>query len=206
MANDLIVNDEQAKAVQEGAKLGVKALEVVEAAGGWVSDVLGDVPKNLVGVLGGDRLRCYRDANLNKAAAKAREYREARGVTDPQPVSLTIAVPLLQAAAEESRPELQDLWARLLANATDPKRNTVRLNFIEAVKRMEPLDALVLQKVKTSPNSRDAFAQTFKVPPDQVEIAFENLTTIGCLVAVPGRGPANPDLTAFGRELMRALE
>jgi hypothetical protein len=44
----LPVSDEQAKAIQESAKLGVKALEVVEGAGGWISDVLGSVPKNLV--------------------------------------------------------------------------------------------------------------------------------------------------------------
>jgi hypothetical protein len=43
--------------------------------------------------------------------------------------------------------ELMELWARLLANAMDPNMNNVRQSFIEAVKRMDPLDAVVLRYI-----------------------------------------------------------
>jgi Abortive infection alpha len=48
---------------------------------------------------------------------------------------------------DESREELAELWARLLANAMDPNLNNVRHSFIEAVKKMDPMDAVVLQYV-----------------------------------------------------------
>lgn len=50
-------------------------------------------------------------------------------------------------AQEESREELAELWARLLANAMDPNMNSVRQSFIDAVKRMDPLDAVVLRYI-----------------------------------------------------------
>jgi len=49
----------------------------------------------------------------------ARGRLEARGVGEPILPSLTVALPLFRGAADESREELQDLWARLLAAAMD---------------------------------------------------------------------------------------
>jgi hypothetical protein len=40
-----------------------------------------------------------------------------------------------------------DLWARLLANAMDPNMNSVRYSFVDAVKKMDPLDAVVLRHI-----------------------------------------------------------
>jgi hypothetical protein len=207
MTDDLLpFGDEQAKAIQESAKFGVKALEVTEKTGGWISDVLGEVPKNLVGVLGGDRLRHYREANLEELAAKARDKLRKDGVAEPQRVSLSVAIPLLEAAAEESRPELQDLWARLLANAMDPKRGTVRQSFINAVKQFDPLDALTFQKMgeapQWTPNTRAAFADFFKVSPDEIDISFTNLRASKC---IEGGSAESPGVGAFGRALLSAL-
>ena len=71
-----------------------------------------------------------------------------RQVDYPQPVSPSLAVPLLQAAYDESRPELQELWASLIAAAMDPARSgRVRLSFIDTLKQFDPLDALVLRGV-----------------------------------------------------------
>jgi Abortive infection alpha len=60
---------------------------------------------------------------------------------------LTIALPSLQGAAEEDREELVDLWARLLANAMDPNLNSVRPEFINAVKKMDRFDPIVLRYI-----------------------------------------------------------
>ena len=70
-----------------------------------------------------------------------------RHVQDPIPASLSVALPILQGAADEDRDELVDLWARLLANAMDPNLNSVRQSIIDAVKKMDPVDAVVLQHV-----------------------------------------------------------
>ncbi|MCO6763715.1 DUF4393 domain-containing protein, partial [Streptomyces sp. EL5] len=70
-----------------------------------------------------------------------------------------IALDILEAAQDETRDELKELWARLLANAMDatPQKN-VRIEFITVLKQLNPLDALILQRLAavgnfTSPNS-----------------------------------------------------
>jgi hypothetical protein len=81
-----------------------------------------------------------------------------RGVSEPIEPSPSIAIPLLEAAVDEDRRVLKDLWTRLLANACDPNRHTrVRLAFIELLKRLDPLDAEILSVIGTSvgpPGSR----------------------------------------------------
>jgi len=59
-------------------------------------------------------------------------------------LSPNLASALIAGAQEEGREELMELWARLLANAVDPRLNSVRRSFIEAVKAMDPPDAAVL--------------------------------------------------------------
>ena len=78
---------------------------------------------------------------------KAKKQLEDERVAEPDaPPSL--AIPIMIAAADESRDELLDLWAALLAAAADSgKSNAFRLKFIEVVKRMDPLDPLVLRRL-----------------------------------------------------------
>jgi hypothetical protein len=205
MPDELIpISDEQ-------AKLGTKALEVLQDFGGFLRDVLGTVPEDLVGIFGGDWLRVQRAKNLAGMLAKARARFKAKGVTTSEPVvSLSFALPLFRAAADESRAELQDLYAKLLAAAADPSRSgAVRRSFIEIVRQMEPIDALVLRKLYDHsdwrPNARDAIAEMLKVPQDQIEVSFGNLMQLDCIMHRGGVNPANPVLAATGRELMRAL-
>jgi hypothetical protein len=206
MADDLIpISDEQ-------AKLGTKALEVLQDFGGFLRDVLGTVPEDLVGILGGDWLKVQRAMNLAEMFAKARARMEAKGITKPQHlVSLSLALPLFRAAADESRTELQDLYARLLAAAADPSRSgAVRRSFIDIVQQMEPIDALVLRELANhshwSPNVRDALADRLKIPGDQIEVSLRNLTRLEC-AHLPNITAVieNVNLSATGRELMRAL-
>jgi hypothetical protein len=60
-------------------------------------------------------------------------------------LSPNVAMALIAGAQEESREELMELWARLFANAMDPSLNSVRQSFIEAVKRIDRCDAVVLR-------------------------------------------------------------
>jgi hypothetical protein len=66
---------------------------------------------------------------------------------------LEICSPILEAAADEENDELQDLWSRLLAAAMDPnRRDAMRQSFIATVKRMDPIDALVLKAIHANGN------------------------------------------------------
>jgi Abortive infection alpha len=106
---------------------------------------LGSTPEDLIAYLGGDWLRVRRAENLVKLLEQAKARLAERNVQEPIPASLSIAFPILRDAADEDREELVDLWARLLANAMDPNLNSVRQSFIEAVKKMDPMDAVVLR-------------------------------------------------------------
>jgi len=67
-----------------------------------------------------------------------------RGVEKTEPLSAKIITPLLEAASEETDETLQDMWATLLANAMDPNKDTsLQRIFIDTLRKMEPIDALV---------------------------------------------------------------
>jgi hypothetical protein len=132
---------------------------------------------------------------------KARKKAESR----EQP-SLSIALPILMAAADESRDELQDLWARLLAAATDPERaQSFRVQFIEVAKQMDPLDAAVLQSARdrggVTGQIQLEFAEKLKVRRDEIEVSLNNLARLK-LVSNP---PGSFHVTAFGREFLLAV-
>jgi Abortive infection alpha len=84
-----------------------------------------------------------------------------------------LGIPLLRAAYDEGRPELQDIWAALIAAAMDPERmGRVRISFIDTLKRFDPLDARVLaERYKQSemlPNPLQFISAAFQVPHDEI--------------------------------------
>src|ERR1051325_3003634 len=140
MTDSLIpISDEQ-------AKLGQEALKALPGLGAFFAQALGSTPEDLIGYLGGDWVRVRRAENMARMMHEAKARLIERAVEDPQPASLSVAIPILEGAADEDRNELVDLWARLLANAMDPRLNKVRYEFIDAVKKMDPPDALVLHR------------------------------------------------------------
>jgi hypothetical protein len=127
----------------------------------------------------------------------------------PEAASLSIGLPILIAAADESREEIQDLWARLLAAAADPARSkSFRNAFIEVIKKMDPLDAAVLQVAQAEGGRIDggkvnSIAARLTLSNDQVGVSVENLEKLGILI----RGPAMPpSISPFGREFLRMLK
>ena len=128
------------KAIQE-------ALKTLQGLGSFVKETFGTVPQDLVGLLGGDYLKVKRAENLARTIEKARErIRRQRTDKGDRTAPLSLALPIMVSAAEESRDELQDLWAALMAAVVDPDRKGFfRLKFIEIAKRMDPLDAPVLR-------------------------------------------------------------
>src|SRR5271155_3893128 len=134
-----------AKAVEATAKAAGQVLEIVHDAGGYLREVFGELPTDLVGVVGGawlhERHIRLRDALRRRTEQILRE----RDIQEARELSPNVAAALISGAQEEGRPELMELWARLLANAMDPSMNTVRHSFIEAVRKMDPMDAIVLR-------------------------------------------------------------
>jgi hypothetical protein len=208
-----LVDEETAKAVQEVAKLASKIVDAAAGSGRYIDRVLGRVPEDLVGYLVGDWLAERRTRRAERLRAKTEEIRRRRGTQEKVEPSPSIAIPLIQAAIDEDREELSDLWAHLLAAAMDPnRRNLVRLEFIEVVKKMDPLDVPVLTLGdrayfgNIAGDTLNQLAKRLDVSRDQIDVSVSNLVKLG-LAARPNTSSTSADavITPLGRELLRAV-
>jgi len=89
--NSLIpISDEQ-------AKLGQELVKAVRDSSGYFTDILGDIPKDLLGLLIGDRVKAKRLERIAILWQQTSERLRDRGIGDPEPPSLKYAIPILQA-------------------------------------------------------------------------------------------------------------
>src|SRR5712664_3266802 len=194
MSNDSIIpiSDEQAKLARELVAVG-------RDTGGYLADILGDLPKDLVGLLVGDRVKLLRAERLAKQWGKAKKRLKDRGVDPPEAPSLRLMLPILAAAADENREELQDLWERLLAAAMDPnRRKYVRQLLISTAAQMDPFDVLIFREVygnpsgNWTPNGRDFMMAKLQSSQEEVLVSFDNLARLKCITFVSQHPPINP--------------
>jgi hypothetical protein len=217
----LPVTDEQAKAAAAYAELGKTGVEAVRGGAGWVARILGSLPDDLVALAIGNQVRVARWEQAHHLLHDAKERLRARGVLDPEPMSPSLAAPLLDAAASETDPSLAELWARLLANALDPERKArVRRKFIEVIKSMDPLDARVFQALVghsggMQPSVVQVVSSRLETDPDDVEVSLGNLSDLGLITPPQYVSGANSrqmafrdraPLTPFGRQFARAVD
>lgn len=208
--------EEQAKAVQEGFKFGTALVEAASGAGRYIAEVLGTTPADVVGLMGGDYLRIKRFERCERLAQKASERLRQIGI-EPEPASPAIALPLFEAAKDETRDELIGLWAELLAASMDPQRsNGIRQSYIDAIKKMDPSDALILKEIPPEnfqymmgvPNY---FSQKLNLGSDEAEVSLFHLAELGFIRDIHGRPGVpvvsfqRPALTVFGRQFLRVL-
>jgi hypothetical protein len=204
--NPLIpITDEHAKAIQEALKAFQEALKTLQGSASFLREMFGTVPEDVVALLGGNWLKVRRAEQLVRMLDKAKERLRARRVEAPEPASLSIVLPIFVAAADESREELVDIWARLLAAAADPARaKSFRLAFIETVKKMDPLDAAVLQTVQADAagfitgETRNRVAAQLNASRDEVDVSIDNLQTLRLI-------SPNSNVSPFGREFLRTV-
>jgi hypothetical protein len=190
----------------EQAKLGQEAIKALRGVGGFLREIFGTVPEDLVGYFGGDWLKVRRAENAARVFQKAKARLDARNAV-PEPPSISLMLPLIIAAADEDRDGLQDIWARLLAAAADPKRaKSFRSQFIEAAKQMDPLDAAVLQGAREkgggmSGQSQNELAAQLKVRRDEIDVSLDNLTRLNLML----HPHTQYHVSSFGREFLLAI-
>lgn len=205
------VTDEQAKAVQKLAEFGTTVAEEMGQLSRFAGKVLGTIPEDITGIVFGEPLRYVRAIIAAKLEKRVDELHDARR-SAVQGVSPSLAIPLMRAACDEGRPELQDLWARLIAAAMDPTRSgRVRQSFIETLRRFDPLDARVLEKLYgisggASPSIADFLASQMNTSREEIMLSAVNLVDLRCLEWSPPQAirPPNFHLTPCGRALIRA--
>jgi hypothetical protein len=210
MPNNLMpVSNGQAKPAPDAAAFGMTIAEADHRLAAYAARVLGTVPEDAVGLVTGDPLRLVRTAIAAQYDKLLTKLLAERGVKNPQPVSPALAIPLLRAAYDENRCELQDLWARLLAAAMDPSRAaSVRQSFIAAVAQLDPLDARVLVWMPSYSgpdivNLADKACKELSAGHDEIQISFVNLAKVGCIYDEARRWQ-HPILLPFGRKLLSA--
>jgi hypothetical protein len=205
-----------AGAVEAVAKTTGQALDIVHDTGGYLNRVFGDLVVNAVGWSIGDWVGEKRRRNFDALSRRTIEIFREREVEHLIELSPNQATELLSAAQDESRDELAELWARLLANAMDPNLNNVRHSFIEAVKKMDPMDAVVLQYIyanqiasvrygdlKSGTNTVGTLniSQSIGKREDEVQVSVRHLEALSFFDTQPSGGWL---VNAINREFMRA--
>jgi hypothetical protein len=186
MSNEIEAVTESAKAAQEVAKTAGKALDLAEAGGGYLAWMLGTTPQDVMGLLGGDYLRQLRLRNWHRIGQKTEQELKDRKVDNPETLEAKHVAPLLEAASGESNETLQDMWARLLANAMDPDCDaSLQRVFIDTLKQLEPIDARILSAYLEVDDGN--VQATIHIAPKvglritEVIISSEHLVSLGCL-------------------------
>lgn len=203
---------DEAKAIAAIAEASGKFIDATHDSGSYLAQVFGSVPQNLVGLAGGDWIAHQRRRNLARLQANTdtilQKYPEGRR-TAP---NLSVAIPLLTAAADEAREVLQNLWATLLANAMLDEGNRIRRDFIETARQLDPFDALVLDIHARLPNKGimntaaltvgRSFISKEKasngISEDNYDISIEKLQKINCI------NKQALSLSAYGRAFVAA--
>jgi hypothetical protein len=212
MSKELIrpIDADTAHAIEEASKAASKAIEAAMRSGRYVGEVLGDLPHDLVGIIG-DWVVHKRARRWAELQAKTEEILRERDVDNREEVSPSVAIPLIAAAINEDREVLKELWAKMLAAALDPERaNLVRPVLIETLKKMDPLDAMALRAIsagiRLSPGNDLASSLTgiLETSPDEARFAVEHLFELDCLAGHLDANP-NPPLSARGRLLIAAV-
>ena len=212
----MILSDEEARAASDIAVTVGKSVDALSGFGKFLEKTVGNIPADLIGIAGGDWLHQKRERCLAEMLAKTARLLENIALerrTEPTPAFVQ---PLLQYAKDESRDVLQDLWAALLANALVDNGARVRRDFFDAVAKMEPNDARLLEAYERLPraqtmtdmqdrqNALIAEIARLKLDPIDISISAKSLQQLGCLVTHPLVG-STFKISDFGIGLLRAV-
>ena len=98
-----------------------------------------------VGLMMADKIKVYRVKNWVGVVKKTQEIlNDAR--LPPNAVPPRLLLPIIEASSVESDETLQDLWAGLLASASD-KSDSLSPSFIEILKQLTPSEARLLNSL-----------------------------------------------------------
>ncbi len=170
-----------------------------------------------VGELIRDEVHLLRWKNANRVLGRAEKYLKERNAQGKKTIPLGLAIRFMDGASIEEEPSLQDMWARLLANAADPNNEyKISKTHITLISEFNALDAIVLEFFETqgwlncrevaeltgnSPLDCKEIASKLNVPSEDAGLALGNLWRLGCLIQDPtyksGVGPSTATNSSF---------
>ena len=146
------INDtakESAKAVQEVAKTTSDAICLTDKFSNFLGRIFGPSLQD-IGDVAHLKTQYWKLKNAVAFQEKVERLLEERGVENIKHINARVGIPLIEAAVNEDRDELQELWAQLMASTISPESflNAQR-SHIEALKEFEPKDAETLSVLRT---------------------------------------------------------
>lgn len=130
--------------VKEIAKAVTDVTNLARDLGSFFEKILGPGLAHLGGSFA-DWASVYRYQNSLRLADKVERIHRERGITETIAIPPRLALPLLQQSSQEDDDYLQNMWAALIANATDPAQKIQASRvFVGLIADLEPIDALVL--------------------------------------------------------------
>lgn len=187
------------KAAEETAKTIGKGLDLVNRA----APAIGEAYDFLIG----DRIKEQRVRNADKMARETKRILEERDLKETVTLPEDLATPLLEAAQREPREEMLKLYAALAANAMDPNHDDVRPEFVETVRKWQPIDVRVMNFAAERRSTNTPYFSSGDVhQPDlranAIQLSIDHLTELNCLRHQQMNGYL---ITAYGSEIMLAL-
>ena len=200
MADEPKVIIEPSKAVQEVAKTTGKAIDLVRDFGGFIAKHIDGPMEQGIGIVK-DKLRYMRFERQIRYMERVNQLMISLGEDAPtKAIPLKLAVPLFQAASLEDDDYLQDMWAKLLVNASISERGMeLRRAHIDILEKLSHLEVLILEKIYSLPADRlrgsavvtghlpdaaffeEENQENLVEPNEEVMMALANLARLGCI-------------------------
>jgi hypothetical protein len=121
---------------------------VVEKAEAFLTALLGEAVKESGGLIG-DKVRYQRFKNQVLILRKSQTLLEEAGL-QPRPIPMKTLVPLVESCSLEDDPDIQEMWARLLADAASSDSNAfLHAIGVQLLSSISVDDAKLLQLIYT---------------------------------------------------------
>lgn len=191
---------EPSKAIQEVAKTTSKSLDLIRDVG----KVFGDAARELAETVS-HRMAYYKFLNANSISQKVEKMRIEQQIL-PEAIKFLpfgMSLKLLEASSMEEDEEVQDVWARLIFNATNNELNmNVNKIHIDLIKSLSSSEVILLdllwecernaffksaQEVRAFNEKMNSLAEMKwrKIEYDLRQISVQNLIRLRCLSIRP---------------------
>lgn len=154
MRDEIKAIEEAAKAAQELAKTGGKAIDATRDVGGWLDRIFGRAIEHTVGRFWTDRMIAGRVEaaifdweRLTKLLHNTEKKLRKKGIQVTRVVPPKIALPLLEHATMEHEDDLHELWENLLVSALDPSEEEIRRVYVSVLAELSGKDAHALKRL-----------------------------------------------------------
>jgi hypothetical protein len=193
------IMNEELEIAQEIAKAAEKGFDLAKRVDDHFVRLFGSAEIGVGGMIA-DWIKYYRYKNWLRIQDKVKNIHKKRKLEGkPIPIlSSRLAIPLLENASEESDDTLQNMWAGLIANATDPeKKLDLKRVYIRIISELEPIDAQLLKFMWENPRATshlqateedknginiEFLRQKLTFELKEIVLPLQNLARLGCVM------------------------